>query len=358
MFGLTGRTADDVWRSAASLFAADGPAQRQSGRGGETAELLHVVMEISDPRQRWVASRRPAINPAFALVEAFWIVAGRQDAWLPAFWNPRLPQFCGTAQLLDGAYGHRLRAHFGVDQLERVYRTLEARPDSRQAVFQIWDARADLPDDDGTPARDDIPCNVLAMPKVRGGRLEWLQVLRSNDMFRGLPYNIVQFTALQEMLSGWLGVELGSYHHVSDSLHAYAADLDAVRAATTQVPIPATTGSLALPRAQWNAVLRDVIQRLELMTDASATQTSLRTVALAGDTPVGYEDALRIAAADAARRRGWESLAEECVATCESAALRVLWERWAKRIQRPTTVASGATRTHSPNAESGATACR
>jgi thymidylate synthase len=47
----------------------------QEGRGGKTAELLHVLVEIQEPRERWVVSRTPPISPAFALVEVFWIVA-------------------------------------------------------------------------------------------------------------------------------------------------------------------------------------------------------------------------------------------------------------------------------------------
>ena len=81
--------------------------------------------------------------------------------------------------------------------------------------------RVDLPDLDGSPANEDIPCNVLAMLKVRDGALHWTQVMRSNDLFLGLPYNIVQFTMLQEVLAGWLGVRVGPYNVVIDSLHVY-----------------------------------------------------------------------------------------------------------------------------------------
>ena len=49
--------------------------------------------------------------------------------------------------------------------------------------------------------------------------------MRSNDIFRGLPYNFVQFTSMQEILAGWLKINVGSYNHVSDSLHIYERDL-------------------------------------------------------------------------------------------------------------------------------------
>ena len=336
MHALTGRTADDAWRAAASLFAAGGPAERQAGRGGSTWELLHVGLTIEDPRARWVVSRAPAMNPAFALVEVLWIAAGRQDAALPVFWNPRLPRYCGNAAVYPGAYGHRLRAHFGVDQLDRVYRALEAQPDTRQAVLQIWDAADDLPGTDGTPAREDVPCNVAAFPKLRAGRLEWMQVMRSNDLFLGFPHNVVQFTALQEMLAGWLGAAPGAYHHVADSLHVYARDLEAVRASLAGpdpgVPVGVAAGapraSFALARPAWDAVLRDALRRLEDMTASALTPPALSAAAFAGDTPPAYEDAVRVAAADVARRHGWRDVAAACITGCADPALRALWGRW------------------------------
>jgi thymidylate synthase len=268
------------------------------------------------------------------LVEVFWVAAGRKDAALPAFWNPRLPLFCGDAAFYGGAYGHRLRAYFGVDQLERVSHALEASPDSRQAVLQIWDAASDLPGVNGVPARDDIPCNVTALLKIRGGRLEWMQILRSNDLFLGFPHNVVQFTSLQEMLAGWLGVSVGGYHHLSDSLHVYARDLEAVRGSLVPIPVSPNLDSFALDRPTWDRVMIDVLRRLDAMTQSELVQGALLELALANDTPPAYENAIRIAAADAARRRGWQDVATSCVAACTNPTLVKLWTRWVSRVSR------------------------
>ena len=45
--------------------------------------------------------------------------------------------------------------------------------------------------------------------------------MRSNDIVFGLPYNFLQFTFLQEIIAGWLNVDVGEYMHISDSLHMY-----------------------------------------------------------------------------------------------------------------------------------------
>jgi hypothetical protein len=40
--------------------------------------------------------------------------------------------------------------------------------------------------------------------------------MRSQHLWLGLPYDIFATTLLQELLAGWLGVEMGKYHHFVD----------------------------------------------------------------------------------------------------------------------------------------------
>ena len=146
--------------------------------------------------------------------------------------------------------GIRLRHHKGVDQVARAYQALSNNPDTRQAVLQIWDSSIDLPQPDGTPVDKDIPCNVMSLLKVRDGRLEWLQVIRSNDLFLGVPHNFVQFMCLQEVMAGWLDVDCGAYHQVSDSLHLYEHDEESVLGSAPLPDLPPNTDSLALPKTE------------------------------------------------------------------------------------------------------------
>lgn len=330
MHSITGSTADEVWRSAAT-YAIKTASPIQSSRAGDTLEALHVGIHIEAPSERWVVSRTPPLNPAFALIEVFWIVAGRRDALFPTFWNRALSRYCGPAPDFHGAYGYRLRKHFGVDQLDRVYRTLCNSPDSRQCVLQLWDPSVDLPNEDGSPAAADIPCNVAAFPKIRSGKLEWMQVIRSNDIFRGMPYNFVQFTSLQEMLSGWLGVAPGGYHQLSDSLHVYASDVEAVRSSLNRVDAPPNTDSFALDRPTWDLVLPQVVERLDHLTAHSLSRSEFQASAFRNDLPGAYENAILVAAADAARRRRWHDLAAESIDRCTNALLVQLWSRWCSR---------------------------
>lgn len=329
MIAIQADSADEAWTAAAGQVVSRG--ERVEGtRSGDTYEALGVAIEIQDPRQRWVSSRVPAINPAFAIVEALWILWGRNDARLPTQFNSGLVTYVGEGETLYGAYGDRLRRRWPVDQLGRAAEILAAEPFSRQVVLQIWDPISDLPEANGLPRSRDIPCNLLGMAKVRDGKLCWTQIMRSNDVFRGLPYNIVQFTVMQEVLAGWLGVALGTYCHWSDSLHLYEADRPVMAVGTA---LEARSDlDLAIPRAAcleaWG-ILEPLVDSA-LATEGSVGEFFLR----AEDAPLaaGYRSLLGIVGAEVARRRRASEYSDKFLSLCEDPVLAGLWERWCSRM--------------------------
>lgn len=329
MHTFEGQTANEAWLKAARAVLVEG--ESQPSRGGRTLELLHAVFHILDSRARWVISRAPAMNPAFALAEVLWLLNGHEDAAFLNFWNRKLPQYAGMARTYHGAYGTRLRDWRGIDQLDKAARTLTANPDSRQVVLQIWDPTRDLPTERGEPADADIPCNVAATLKVRDGKLEWVQVVRSNDLFLGLPHNFVQFTVLQEVLAGWIGVQPGSYMHISDSLHIYRDDVASV-ATSLDAEVPASTLRLSFPRSVSEPALRELDSRARAMIRADLSIHELKELVSSFEAPEEFRNWLRILGAEAARRRGWQEVSERIAHYTTNAVLTLLWKRWNSRM--------------------------
>jgi thymidylate synthase len=327
-----GISADEVWCKAYQALAASAAAQAQSSRAGDTIEVLHAAMEIADPKQRWALSRVPSLNPAFAIAETLWILAGSNDAAAVNYWFPRLPEFSGKGATYAGAYGYRLRTQFDVDQFSRACDVLSANPASRQVVLQLWDARSDLPNVDGSPRASDIPCNVISMLKVRMGRLDWTQIMRSNDLFRGLPYNIIQFTILQEVMAGWLGLEVGRYHHWSDSLHVYVDALPKFSCSPTSAPAE-NTDSLAVDRRRGEALIRELYGRMVALTLADVDEAKLEDLVSLTEAPPAYQNLLRVLGSESARRRGRHSQAAGVMAGCTNAQLSQAWSAWLSRVQ-------------------------
>ncbi len=235
--------------------------------------------------------------------------------------------------MYHGAYGHRLRNSFGFDQLENAYRVLSKNPDSRQVVLQIWNPETDFPNLDGSPAAPDIPCNISSLPKVRNGRLEWLQIMRSNDIFRGMPYNVVQFTMLQETLAGWLEIDLGEYHQISDSLHLYKNDIP-VFGAETNIRKLANQESISLPKQEYDRVFGEAYRVLTDFSSGTATQHSIVQTVTNVDLPSAYKNMISIAAAEIARREQWYDAMEFIADQCADETLSYLWARWIKRCQK------------------------
>jgi thymidylate synthase len=268
------------------------------------------------------------MNPVFALAEVVWILRGRNDAAFLTAWNRSLSAYAGPEPVLHGSYGFRLRTHFGIDQLARATEALSKNPASRQVVLQVWDSKVDLPSPDGVPVSKDIPCNVLACLKVVDGRLEWLQVVRSNDIFRGLPYNLVQWTTMQELLSGWLGVKVGSYNQVSDSLHLYERDVPIVG---TDSELEANnTDSVAMPRQQCEEEMRCLEACIEKL--AARGTAAIDEVTRMGGISGPLRNWLMMFCAEQHRRAKEDALAMQAIRECTNPALVLAWMRWAARL--------------------------
>lgn len=308
MIQLEASSADELWRKAVDAWRSLG--EQQPSRDEPTREIVHVGSTITDPRQRLVFSR--PINPVIGLTEALWILGGRNDLDFLRFWNPRMANYSDDSTRLRGAYGHRLRHHFrGNDQLVQAMRALEDTPHTRQVVLQIWDCISDMPNP--RPRSKDIPCNLLSHVMIRNGRIEWLQVMRSNDLVWGLPYNVIQFTTMQEVFAGWLGLEVGSYNHVSDSLHVYKKhwkEMDEVDISVRSRP--RNERDLRLPFSEWQRVWQTLLNVTERLARSERPNEILGNVdAYTG--PPAYGEWVATLGAEAMRRRGFASDAEALI---------------------------------------------
>lgn len=196
-----------------------------TSRGIKTIEIPGMfVTTYLNPTERVIFSPTRDANPFFHLMESLWILAGRNDVeWLAQF-NAKMKDYSDDGETFHAPYGYRLRNHFrnktakgAIDQIQTAIDMLKKDPDTRQCVLQIWDCRKDL-----DVKSKDIPCNDLVFLKIRKGKLNMTVCCRSNDAIWGAyGANVVQFSMLQEYIAGMVGVQVGVYNQVSDSLHVY-----------------------------------------------------------------------------------------------------------------------------------------
>lgn len=183
-----------------------------------------VITEYARPQERVLFCAARNANPYFHLMEAIWMLAGREDvAWLAQF-NPRIKEYSDDGVRLHGAYGHRWRARWGFDQLRLLAEHLQREPTTRRAVLAMWAARGDLQAEEGIGglSSKDTPCNTHIYFALREGALEATICNRSNDAIWGAyGANAVHFSMLQELMAVAIGAPVGKLYQFSNNLHVY-----------------------------------------------------------------------------------------------------------------------------------------
>lgn len=207
--------------------------RKSPSRAGDVYVSPTPVMTVYEkPNERVVFWAERNANPFFHLMEALWMLAGRNDvAWLARF-NKRMETFSDDGKTFHGAYGHRWREYFErwdegtkridiLDQLERVIQLFRNNPQTRRAVIQMWDCEVDLySKEQGAPK--DIPCNDLIMLANQDGALDLTVLCRSNDIIWGAyGANAVHFSVLHEYLAARIGFHIGRMYQFSNNYHAY-----------------------------------------------------------------------------------------------------------------------------------------
>ena len=131
-------------------------------------------------------------------------------------------------------------------------------------------------------------------------------------------------------MAGWLGVEVGEYMHVTDSMHLYLHEIERVNI-DRDVTAAKNTDRLCESYDESMACFDELQKRMEQLIDARSKGRG--NLPRRKETmPTTYENIWRILAADDARRYGEQELASQLAAECTNPALSQLWQRWCKRV--------------------------
>ncbi len=191
-----------------------------SPRGQQTSERLGIQLQVTDLTQNILVHPVRDLNYRFMVGEWLWIMAGRDDVESLARYNQEMRRFSDDGEVLEGAYGPRLRktehkdlVNGTYDQLQWCVQKLREDPDSRQAVASIW-----------TPCPGpslDVPCTLSLQFLQREGKLHAVATMRSSDAWLGFPYDFFTFSMIANCLAGELGAQPGSLTMQLGSSHLY-----------------------------------------------------------------------------------------------------------------------------------------
>lgn len=207
-------------------------------RGQLTYEALDEQLVLADARGNLLDVPERSLSFRFAVAEWLWMSFGHSDVETIARYNSNIAQFSDDGVSFAGAYG----PHIGA-QRPRVLDKLRRDPATRQAVIEI-----PRPYNAG-PTRDE-PCTLSFQFLHRGSMLHLIATMRSSDAWLGLPYDVFNFTQLQNAMAGELGLESGWFSLHLGSSHLYDrnahASLTCLSPTTSSMP-PRTLRSPQLP---------------------------------------------------------------------------------------------------------------
>jgi len=206
------------------------PEFSSAPRGYKIREKLGVSFSITNPRDRLPFLSGRDFSISYLIAESLWYLSGDDSTeWISnysSFWK----SISDDGVTANSAYGARIfKSHPRIageldaawTQWRYVVNELISDPDSRRAVIHIRSPQ------DSILAKKDVPCTLSLQFFLRNDLVYMVVSMRSSDLILGLAYDVPAFTLFQELLASELSnklnrpIGLGTYTHVSNSLHIY-----------------------------------------------------------------------------------------------------------------------------------------
>lgn len=102
----------------------------------------------------------------------------------------------------------------GFDQIKWVQNEIKTNPNSRRLIVNSWN-----PKDTQVAALP--PCHLYFQFFVEGGKLSCFFLMRSVDVFLGLPFNIASYALLTHMMAKTCGLDVGELVWSGVDVHLY-----------------------------------------------------------------------------------------------------------------------------------------
>ncbi len=214
---------------------------RVSPRGLPIRECLDYSFRVTSPKSDAVQTKDPERNIVIARysqeeLDLYNSMSNRVEDFEKAskFWK----QLAAPDGTITSAYGYLIwkqKSH-GHPLFEGTMRTpwewcvdsLKADKDTRQALL-----RFSLPEH-FWKGNKDLTCTTHGAYSIRDNKLHFSIVMRSNDMVKGLAYDLPFFVSLiekmvEELKPTYPELEVGTYTHMAHSLHCYEKDEHLIR---------------------------------------------------------------------------------------------------------------------------------
>ena len=190
---------------------------------GKTKELINYKFTLKNINQSIITLKEKKLSKKYLLAELLWYINERNDVEFISQFASLWANITDDGKTSNSAYGYILGKKYGFNQIEQIIEVLKKDPDSRRAVLNISDPAINR------VTTKDMQCTVCLQFLLRDNKLHCIVFMRSNDIWYGLPYDVVYFTFLQKYIAYRLGVGYGTYTHISGSMHMYLKDEENIK---------------------------------------------------------------------------------------------------------------------------------
>lgn len=232
-------------------------------RGMNIHECLDVMMELTNPYSNLFKceDKKLTLQTGYLKKELSLYLSGTRSAELftkaSAFWA----HIKNDDETINSAYGNLIFAEkncHGHSQFEWAVNSLKQDKDSRQAIMHFNNSGHQY---DGVK---DFPCTLSMTFHIRDNKLYATTVMRSNDIRKGLQYDLPFFTLVQHLMllalkPTYPELELGSYFHLSQSLHIYESDFEYAKSI---INANLTENSIPVPHELSNLIMSEDIDQI------------------------------------------------------------------------------------------------
>ena len=164
------------------------------------------------------------ISKSYICGELLWYALGRNDVDFINKFAGLWGRISDDGVTSYSAYGDIVFKRHGFNQVDKIIQLLCDDPESRRAVINF-----NVPNENVIKTKDEI-CTIALQFLIRDGKLHCTGVMRSNDVWYGLPYDVIFFTELTKYIARRLNIPHGTYTHNVISLHAYERNYDDILA--------------------------------------------------------------------------------------------------------------------------------
>ncbi len=134
-------------------------------------------------------------------------------------------------EIVDAGEGRLQKRYYQFDQLAHVIDQIKENPESRRHIVSAWNVW-------DVPKMNLPPCHVMYQFFVSEGKLSTFVFMRSVDCFLGLPFDIVDYALLTQMVAQVTDLEPQELIFYLGDTHIYKNHMEQVELQLTREPKP------------------------------------------------------------------------------------------------------------------------